>query len=71
MGFDNQELISAHLHPPLPAVGLPQYELGVLGTCTLFQYQQRQMDDENVKKRKSSPIRVVFPPVRRDSVRAR
>ena len=28
MGFDNQELIAAHLYPPLTTVELPHYEMG-------------------------------------------
>lgn len=35
VGFDNQSVISEHLHPSLTTVGLPQYELGVLGVRTL------------------------------------
>lgn len=28
IGFDNEELIAAHLYPPLTTVGLPHYEMG-------------------------------------------
>jgi LacI family transcriptional regulator len=28
VGFDNQELIAAHLQPPLSTVALPHYEMG-------------------------------------------
>jgi LacI family transcriptional regulator len=28
VGFDNQELIAAHLRPPLSTVALPHYEMG-------------------------------------------
>lgn len=75
VGFDNQELISAHLHPALSTVGLPQYELGVLGIRTLLQYQDRRTEGatdkkgEGVKRPFYEPIRVVCPPVRRSSIK--
>jgi LacI family transcriptional regulator len=28
MGFDNQEIIAAHLYPPLSTMALPHYEMG-------------------------------------------
>ncbi len=28
VGFDNQELIAAHLHPPLSTLELPHYQMG-------------------------------------------
>lgn len=31
VGFDNQEVIAGHLHPPLSTVALPHYELGAAG----------------------------------------
>ena len=31
IGFDNQEVIAAHLHPPLTTMGLPHYALGARG----------------------------------------
>ena len=34
VGFDNQEVIAAHLHPPLSTVALPHYELGAAGVRT-------------------------------------
>ena len=36
MGFDNQDVIAAHLRPPLSAVALPHYELGAAGVRTLL-----------------------------------
>jgi len=36
VGFDNQEVIAAHLRPPLTTVALPHYELGVLGVRLLL-----------------------------------
>ena len=29
VGFDNEELIAAHLYPPLTTVRLPHYEMGL------------------------------------------
>lgn len=36
VGFDNQEVISAHLRPPLTTVQLPHYELGAAGIRILL-----------------------------------
>jgi LacI family transcriptional regulator len=36
VGFDNQEVIAAHLRPPLSTVALPHYELGVAGVRVLL-----------------------------------
>jgi LacI family transcriptional regulator len=31
IGFDNQEVIAAHLRPPLSTMALPHYEMGFWG----------------------------------------
>ncbi|GEP48037.1 LacI family DNA-binding transcriptional regulator [Microbacterium saccharophilum] len=36
VGFDNQEVIAAHLRPPLTSVALPHYDLGVVGVRILL-----------------------------------
>ena len=36
VGFDNQEVIAAHLRPPLSTVALPHYELGATGVRVLL-----------------------------------
>lgn len=36
VGFDNQEVIAAHLRPPLTTVALPHYEIGVAGIKALL-----------------------------------
>ena len=36
VGFDNQEVIAGHLHPPLSTVALPHYELGAAGVRALL-----------------------------------
>ncbi len=36
VGFDNQEVIAAHLRPPLSTVSLPHYELGAAGVRMLL-----------------------------------
>lgn len=36
VGFDNQEVIAAHLRPPLTTVQLPHYELGATGIRILL-----------------------------------
>lgn len=40
VGFDNQEVIAAHLRPPLSTVGLPHYELGAAGVRLLLGIEQ-------------------------------
>jgi LacI family transcriptional regulator len=40
VGFDNQEVIAAHLRPPLTTVALPHYELGVAGVRVLLGLDQ-------------------------------
>lgn len=62
VGFDNQEVISAHLHPALTSVGLPHYELGVRGIRTLVQQLET---NQQVKVKQLVPC----PVVKRDSVR--
>ena len=36
VGFDNQEVIAAHLRPPLTTVGLPHYEIGARAVQVLL-----------------------------------
>lgn len=36
VGFDDQDVISAHLRPPLTTVGLPHYEMGAAGVRMLL-----------------------------------
>jgi LacI family transcriptional regulator len=36
VGFDNQDVIAAHLRPPLSTVALPHYELGAAGVRVLL-----------------------------------
>lgn len=61
VGFDNQEVIAAHLRPPLSTVALPHYELGVHGVRVLMGLE----DYPEV-----GPLRVACPPVVRASVAA-
>lgn len=66
VGFDNQEVISAHLHPSLTTVGLPHYELGVLGVRRLLAMDAGTSEEESDQLR----TLVECPTVHRDSVRA-
>ncbi len=59
VGFDNQEVIAGHLHPPLSTVALPHYELGAAGVRALLGEEPLPHDGTR---------RVSCPPVRRDSV---
>lgn len=58
VGFDNQEVIAAHLRPTLSTVGLPHYELGVRGVRVLLGEEELQGD----------VLRVPCPPLERNSV---
>ncbi len=59
VGFDNQEIIAAHLRPPLSTVALPHYELGAAGVRVLLGLEEVP-DGE--------PLLVACPPVSRQSV---
>lgn len=57
VGFDNQDVIAAHLRPPLSTVALPHYELGAAGVRVLLGLQEPSGD-----------LRIACPPVRRRSI---
>lgn len=59
MGFDNQDVIAAHLRPTLSTVELPHYELGAAGVRMLLGVDPAPEDQ---------PRLIVCPPVRRHSV---
>jgi LacI family transcriptional regulator len=59
VGFDDQEVIAAHLRPSLSTIALPHYDLGALGVRALL---SRPADDTT-----SEVLRVFCPPVLRDS----
>jgi LacI family transcriptional regulator len=60
VGFDNQEVIAAHLRPPLSTVSLPHYELGAAGVRTLL----------GIDTAPEGAAKIHCPPVERASVRA-
>ena len=41
VGFDNQELIAAHLRPPLSTIALPHYEMGQWAVNYLIEQAER------------------------------
>ncbi|GAA1955578.1 LacI family DNA-binding transcriptional regulator [Nocardioides panacihumi] len=59
VGFDNQEVIAAHLRPPLSTVALPHYELGVAGVRVLLGLDAPASDGR---------VLVGCPPVERASI---
>lgn len=59
MGFDNQDVIAAHLRPPLSTVALPHYELGAAGVRLLLGLEPSSYTD---------PHLIACPPVQRLSV---
>ncbi|GAA1272093.1 LacI family DNA-binding transcriptional regulator [Arthrobacter pascens] len=59
VGFDNQEVIAAHLRPPLSTVSLPHYELGAAGVRMLLGLEDAQA---------ATPTKIHCPTVERNSV---
>jgi LacI family transcriptional regulator len=59
VGFDNQEVIAAHLRPPLSTVALPHYELGAAGVRLLLGLGESP---------DHALVKIECPPVERDSV---
>ncbi|AZZ51751.1 LacI family DNA-binding transcriptional regulator [Rathayibacter festucae] len=59
IGFDNQDVIAAHLRPPLSTVALPHYELGAAGVRALLGTERGAAD---------RPQLIPCPPVRRRSI---
>lgn len=69
VGFDNQEVISAHMHPALTTVGLPQHDLGVMGVRTLLRRCGADNDESEIVSERFEPVHVQCPAVPRNSVR--
>ncbi len=44
MGFDNQEIIAAHLYPPLSTIELPHYEMGQWATRYLLDHMDHEVE---------------------------
>jgi LacI family transcriptional regulator len=42
VGFDNQEVIAAHLRPPLSTMALPHYDMGFWGVKYLLSHHHRR-----------------------------
>ncbi|WP_454697820.1 LacI family DNA-binding transcriptional regulator [Arthrobacter humicola] len=59
VGFDNQEVIAAHLRPPLSTVSLPHYELGAAGVRMLLGLDEASSD---------AAVKILCPAVERASV---
>jgi LacI family transcriptional regulator len=58
VGFDNQEVIAAHLRPPLSTVALPHYELGAEGVRLLL---------DRAATEEPALVKLECPPVERES----
>lgn len=58
VGFDNQEVIAAHLRPPLSTVALPHYELGAAGVRMLLGVDEPSHN---------TVVKIDCPPVERES----
>jgi LacI family transcriptional regulator len=59
IGFDNQDVIAAHLRPPLSTVALPHYELGAAGVRVLLGIEAAPATE---------PLLIACPPVLRASI---
>jgi LacI family transcriptional regulator len=55
VGFDNQEVISAHLRPPLSTIALPHYEMGWWGVNYLLSSIMRRRSAPPVQHRVACP----------------
>ena len=67
VGFDDQELIAANLHPGLTTVALPHYEMGAWATEHLIDAVEGKTD---LALMALHPTILSCPLVRRDSVAA-
>ncbi|MDR6508642.1 LacI family DNA-binding transcriptional regulator [Arthrobacter oryzae] len=61
VGFDNQEVIAAHLRPPLSTVSLPHYELGAAGVRILLGLDEAPLQEA---------AKIYCPTIERTSVQA-
>ncbi|MBG6238425.1 LacI family transcriptional regulator [Mycetocola sp. CAN_C7] len=59
IGFDNQDVIAAHLRPPLSTVALPHYELGAAGVRRLLGLETAPSEH---------PQLIACPPIPRQSI---
>ncbi len=59
VGFDNQEVIAAHLRPPLSTVALPHFELGAAGVRVLLGIDETS---------ENALVKIACPTIERDSV---
>ncbi len=59
MGFDNQDVIAAHLRPTLSTVALPHYELGAAGVRLLLGLEPAPVSGTQL---------IACPPIRRHSI---
>ena len=55
MGFDNQEMISAHLYPPLSTMELPHYEMGKWAFNYLLEHLDLEEDIPPVQHKLECP----------------
>jgi LacI family transcriptional regulator len=55
IGFDNQEVIAAHLRPPLSTIALPHYEMGWWGVNNLLSGRGPGVDDGSRQHRIACP----------------
>jgi LacI family transcriptional regulator len=64
IGFDNEELIAAHLHPALTTMALPHYEMGRWAISYLLQQIEKQ------EAQPANPVQQIMkcPLIERDSV---
>jgi LacI family transcriptional regulator len=56
VGFDNQEVIAAHLYPPLTSVQLPHYEMGAWAVRHLIDSLNRPEDPTPIQHQIECPL---------------
>ena len=56
IGFDNQELIAAHLYPPLTTMELPHYQMGVWAVQKLVEILSGVEQTQPVQHKMACPL---------------
>lgn len=56
VGFDNEEIIAAHLYPPLTTVQLPHYQMGEWAVRYLIEHGARVPDGAPIQHRIECPL---------------
>jgi LacI family transcriptional regulator len=56
IGFDNREVIAAHMRPPLTTIALPYYEMGKWAMEYLVEHSSEEQSPEPVQATLACPL---------------